>query len=128
MVGKHLLPAGEGLYSCKGVRDWVLQQDRDPAHTVAHRAIQKYNALGFSRVEVLPDWPGNSPDLNPIENVWGIVLAKVQQKGCDTVEEFKRMVNREFVHLDGVTVKNIYEKFPERLRDCLAKSGDKTCH
>ena len=80
VVGRHLLPAGEGQFSCHGVRNWVLQQDRDPTHTVAHRAVDKFNALGFSSVEVLPDWPGNSHDLSPIENVWSGVLDEVQKK------------------------------------------------
>lgn len=128
VVGRHFLPGGEGLFSSQGVRSWVLQQDRDPTHTVAHRAIKKHNALGLSRVEIMPDWPGNSPDLNPIENVWSMVLARVQRKGCTDFAEFKRAVNREFRHLGTDEVRHIYEKMPERIRECLARNGDKTDH
>lgn len=125
VVGEHLLPAGEGLFSSHGVRNWVLQQDRDPTHTAAHPAVTKYNELGLSCVEVLEDWPGNSPDLNPIENVWGIVLDKVQKKGCSTFSDFKRQVNREFEHLDRRVVKRILESVPKRVELCLANGGDK---
>ena len=125
VVGEHLLPAGEGLFSNHGVRNWVLQQDRDPAHTAARPAVKKYNELGLSCVEVMPDWPGNSPDLNPIENVWGIVLDKVQKKGCSTFADFKRTVNREYGQLDRQVVKHIYESMPKRMQQCLASGGDK---
>jgi hypothetical protein len=128
VVGKHLLPAGEGLFSCHGVRNWVLQQDRDPTHTVAHRAVDKFNALGFSSVEVLPDWPGNSPDLNPIENVWSGVLDEVQKKGCADFAEFKRQVDKEFRDFDKTKLRHMFEKMPERMRECLARNGDKTDH
>jgi len=125
VVGEHLLPAGEGLFSSHGVRSWVLQQDRDPTHTAARPAVRKYNALRLSCVEVMSDWPGNSPDLNPIENVWGIVLDKVQKQGCSTFSEFKRAVNREFEHLDRQVVKHIFESVPKRMQQCLASGGDK---
>ena len=128
VVGKHLLPAGEGLFSSHGVRHWVLQQDRDPAHTVAHHAVDKFNALGFSSVEVLPDWPGNSPDLNPIENVWGDVLNSVQTKGCANFSQFKRAVDREFQYYPERKLRNIFKKMQKRMQECLARNGDKTDH
>ncbi len=48
-----------------GDADFIFQQDLAPAHTA------KGTKTG-SMVNVL-DWPANTPDLNPIENLWGIV-------------------------------------------------------
>ncbi|GIX79641.1 uncharacterized protein CEXT_245611 [Caerostris extrusa] len=36
-----------------------------------------------SSTEVL-DWPGNSPDVNPIENLCSIVTRRVSKMGCST--------------------------------------------
>ncbi len=57
-----------------GDADYIFQQDLAPAHT-AKGTKRWFNDLG---VTVL-DWPANSPDLNPIDNLWGIVKRKMRQ-------------------------------------------------
>ncbi len=56
-----MLPSADKL--C-GDADFIFQQDLAPAHT-AKGAKSWFNDHG---VTVL-DWPANSPDLNPIENL-----------------------------------------------------------
>uniref|UniRef100_A0A667XRJ5 Tc1-like transposase DDE domain-containing protein n=1 Tax=Myripristis murdjan TaxID=586833 RepID=A0A667XRJ5_9TELE len=60
-----MLPSADQLY---GDADFIFQQDLAPAHTA------KSTNTWFKNhgVSVL-DWPANSPDVNPIENLWGIV-------------------------------------------------------
>lgn len=63
-------------------RAGIFVQDGAPCHT----SKECMTFLKNKRVEVL-DWPGNSPDCNPIENIWAILKAKVHQRCPKTKNE-----------------------------------------
>lgn len=45
--------------------------------------------VALQTCEVLGEWPPHSPDLSPIENVWGIVQREVDALGCKNFKEFE---------------------------------------
>ncbi len=67
-----MLPSADQLFKDA---DFIFQQDLATAHTAK---ITK-SWLNYHGVGVL-DWPANSQDLNPIENLWGIVKRKMRNK------------------------------------------------
>ncbi len=67
-----MLPSADWLFKDA---DFIFQQDLAPAHTAK---ITK-SWLNNHGVGVL-DCPANSPDLNPVENLWGIVKRKMRNK------------------------------------------------
>ena len=66
---------------------WILVDGELALHTVAAKAA--YAEFGL---QVLPDWPKFSPDLNPQENVWSWVeehLRRAEERS-DSFETFCR--------------------------------------
>ncbi len=67
-----MLPSADQLFKDA---NFIFQQDLAPAHT-AKSTNSWLNDHGAGML----DWPANSPDLNPIENLWSIVKRKMRNK------------------------------------------------
>ncbi len=79
-----MLPSADKLH---GDADFIFQQDLAPAHT-AKGTKSWFNDYG---VTVL-DWPASSPNLNPIENLWGIVKRKMRDTRPNNAEDLKAVI------------------------------------
>ncbi len=79
-----MLPSADKLY---GYADYIFQQDLAPAHT-AKGTKSWFNDHG---VTVL-DWPANSPDLNSIENLLGIVKRKMRDTKPNNADDLKAAI------------------------------------
>ncbi len=79
-VARCMLPSADQLFK----DDFIFQQVLAPAHT----AKSTKSWLNGHGVGVL-DWPANSSDLNPIENLWGIVKRKMRNKRPKKADELK---------------------------------------
>ena len=57
----------------------------------AHRAVSTKRWHAENGVKLLEKWPGNSPDLNPIENLWSQMIAMQSRERATSVTGLKRI-------------------------------------
>ena len=72
----HLLPVLERDFADG---DCIFQQDLAPCHT-----SKKMRTFFEEKDITILDWPGNLPDLNPIENLWAIIKRRIKKTDCST--------------------------------------------
>ena len=97
----------------------IVQQDNAPCH--ASRATKKWFAE--NNVEVL-DWPGNSPDLNPIENLWQTVKLKMKRDRCTSISALKNELRRVWcLETTPETYATLVKSMPRRIRAVMQNKG-----
>ncbi|GBM76716.1 Transposable element Tc3 transposase [Araneus ventricosus] len=113
----HLMPFSENI----GERNWEYQHDNAPTHTSS--ATKNY--LNSKNVTVL-EWPPISPDLNPIENVRGIVSRKVYENGGQfySVNAFiQTFIESAWYKLELEILQTLIMSMEKRVYGVLLKNG-----
>ena len=124
-----MLQEANKVFSAEGVRFWTLQQDNDPTHKNAStRAVAKFNTANKhgSQVYLMQGWPPNSPDLNPIENLWAIMQKQLMAAGPTSFDDFKNLVERRLEGTSKRLLKSLVGSMPRRMEACIAAKGAKT--
>ena len=102
-------------------RAFVFQQDNDPKHT--SKSTQKYFAT--QKLRVL-EWPSQSPDLNPIENLWRELKRRVHKRRPSNIEELKTFAMEEWRKIPTKTCQHLVETYKKRLSAIIAPKGGHT--
>ncbi len=113
-----MLPSADKLY---GDADFIFQQDLAPAHT-AKGTKSWFNDHG---VTVL-DWPANSPDLNPIENLWGIVKRKMRDTRPNNADDLKATIKETWASIPPQQCHKLITSMPCQIETVIKAKGAPT--
>lgn len=103
--------------------NFVFQQDNAAIH------VSKMTKDFFKDKQIeLLEWPACSPDLNPIENVWGLLSYNVYLNGrqYETLADLKKAIVEEWRKIDLNTLQRLVQSMPNRLGEVINKGGGST--
>lgn len=104
-----LVPPGEPYY---------FMQDNAPCHTAG--IVRTW--LNNHNVPLLP-WPPYSPDINPIENVWGLIKRRIRNNLPTNLARLEVALHNAWTSLQLPYAANLANSVPLRLRSIIGKHG-----
>jgi transposase/RNAse (barnase) inhibitor barstar len=109
-------------------RDWygmdpeafIFQQDNASVHTA--RIVRDF--FDESNLTVL-EWPANSPDINPIENLWSYLKRELDlyKEAPRTLDELWERVQEVWTNIPISYIQKLYESMPRRMEEVVRNRG-----
>ena len=100
---------------------WVFQQDNAPGHKAI--TTQQWIRQHFPDFITKDQWPPSSPDINPIELIWGILKPRVNAAAHPNVASLEEALKREWDALTMEEINNTIDGWPGRLDKMIAAKG-----
>ncbi len=113
-----MLPSADKLYRDA---DFIFQQD----FTLAHTAKGTKSWFNDHGVTVL-DWPANLPDLNPIENLWGIIKKKTRDTRSNIADDLKATIQATWACVTPEQCHRLIASMPRRIDAVIHAKGGPT--
>lgn len=98
---------------------FFFEQDGAPSHT----SKKTMNWIEKQNVQIIENWPANSPDLTCIEQVWSILEQKIQKYQIKTLDDLYISLQKEWYAIPQQKLDNLISQTPNRFDLCLKEKG-----
>jgi transposase len=103
-------------------RNYRLCMDRDPKHTA--KVTREY--MKSAKISYLEEWPQRSPDLNPIENLWGLVEKELKKLHITNTYHLKAALRSIWIRLTrSERMEHLINDMSKRMTEVIASKGCK---
>jgi hypothetical protein len=93
-----------------------------------HKAKLSASFLAQSKIDKIPNWPPQSPDLNPIENVWKVLKTNIQELyHPKLVNEMKEALKQAWEDFPREVLLDILASMPNQMQAVIDACGGPTC-
>lgn len=99
--------------------EMIFQDDNDPKHR-SKVVMQWKDANNIISL----DWPSNSPDLNPIENVWAVLKRKLKRHKITNFDDFEIAIKACWNDISQQVIDNTISSMSNRIKDLIEANGD----
>jgi len=102
-------------------RGYWFQDDNAPVHTA--RGVKAW--ILQNRIKVLQDWPSQSPDLNPIENLWSELERQLKKHTPrpKNKQDLFSILQEEWNAIPTSKYIKLIESMPQRIQACIESDG-----
>ncbi len=115
ILGNNVLHSVRAL---KMGRGWVFQHDNDSKQW----ARETKEWLHKKQLKVL-EWPSQSPDLNPIENLWRELKLRVAQRQPQNLKDLEKTCMEEWAKIPAAVCANLVKNYRKRLTSVIVNKG-----
>ena len=101
-----------------GKNEVLVLMDNHPVHKSLN-SLKFYKEKGIKVI----DFPPYSPDLNPIENIWGKIKKQIMKKEYQTLAVLMKDIEKEWDSITDNQLKNYSSSMKNRIHSCLLLEG-----
>ena len=115
ILGDYMMPSADLLgYGGR----YIYQEDNAPCHK--SRIVSHWKAVHY--ISIL-EWPPQSPDLSPIENLWGTMARMVRGRVIQNKADLDREVHAVWDEIPAIQFRRLVASMPRRVEAVIQARG-----
>ena len=117
VLDQNLLSSVENMFGHRE-HPFIFQDDNAPVHRA--RGVETWlENQGINRMQ----WPAQSPDLNPIENLWNDIGMAIMRERPVTKHQLTQCIRTTWTNITINRIRRLYDSLPRRVRDTVRMRG-----